>query len=167
MTLAFVLLLLLFAVSVASARPKPPRWPVPVSFMEAALCVHSGWHYQAARNWPERRALGRRYGHGPDYWQGSVAFYRTWDVPDSIRGGSGEGAWNNVNSLYGGGLQFMTGTWNRAAGLAHGKLRYAHSHADISRMTWAEQVYGALMIVTQDGGSWREWPETSVACGLR
>jgi len=167
LTLLLVSLLLLILAQAAAARPKPPRWQVPVSFMEAALCVHSGWHYEAARTWPERRALGRRYGHGPDYWQGKVAFYRTVDVPDSIRGGSGEGAWDNVNGLYGGGLQFMLGTWNRAAGLARGKLRYARSRADISRMSWAEQVYGAFMIVTQDGGSWREWPLTSRACNLR
>lgn len=162
-----LLLLALTVTSVASARAKPPRWPVPVGFMEEALCVHSGWHYQAARTWPERRALGRRYHHGPDYWQGPVAFYRTTDVPDGIRGGSGEGAWNNVNSLYGGGLQFMLGTYNRAAGLAKGKLPYAASKADISRLPAAAQVYAAFMIWRQDGGSWREWPETSRACGLR
>ena len=157
-------LIAMLGASPADAKRRPV---VPVAFMEAALCVHSGWHYTAARNWPERRALGRRYGRGPDYWQGTVAFYRTVDVPDSLSGGSGEGAWNNVNSDYGGGLQFMLGTWNRAVGLSKGVLRYARSHADISRMSWAEQIYGAYMIVTQDGGSWREWPLTGRACGLR
>ena len=164
MTTLLLVLLLLTLAPLAAARRGPT---VPVAFMEAALCVHSGWHYKAARNWPERRALGRQYGRGPDYWQGTVAFYRTVDVPDSRAGGSGEGAWNNVNSLYGGGLQFMLGTWNRAVALSGGVLRYARSHADISRMSWAEQVYGAYMIVSQDGGSWREWPTTGPACGLR
>ena len=167
MTLLLAVLLVLILAQAAGARPKPPRWAVPVSFMEAALCVHSGWHYKAARNWPERRALGRRYGLGPGYWQGKVAFYRTVDVPDGIRGGSGEGPWDNVNSLYGGGLQFMLGTYNRAAGLAKGKLPYAASRADVSRLPAAAQIYAAYMIWRQDGGSWREWPETSRACGLR
>jgi hypothetical protein len=149
----------ILATNAASARNP---WKVPVSFMEQALCVHSGWHYQAARNWPERRALHRRYGGQPEYWQGRVAFYRTTDVPDTWAGGSGEGGWPGVvGSLYGGGMSFMLGTWHRAGGKGD-------SVADIAAASPFEQIFRAYVIVVRQRPghpSWGEWPQTARACG--
>lgn len=94
-------------------------------------------------------------------------YWKTWDVPDGLAGGSGEGSWTNANSSYGGGLQFMLGTWNRAADLSGGVVPRAASHSGIATQRVETQIYAAWMIVAQDGGSWREWPNTSRACGLR
>jgi hypothetical protein len=103
----------------------PPPW-----FVEQALCVHSGWHYTS------HRVRGRR----PEYVLFGHGFWRTWDVPDSIAGGSGEGGWSTVNG-YGGGMQFTLGTWNNAARwsggsgavreLAVGDRRVAAARADL------------------------------------
>lgn len=87
-------------------------------------------------------------------------YWRTWDVPDSMAGGSGEGPWAIVNG-YGGGMQFTLGTWNRAG------APYARSTSDIASASPEEQIRRAYVIVIGDGGSWREWPRTSRACGLR
>lgn len=123
----------------------PPTW-----FVEDALCVHSGSHYTHTRqHGPPEYVL---WGHG--YW-------RTWKTT-----GNGEGAWPTVNS-YGGGLQFTLGTWNRAAGLSHGAVPVASSNSSIAAQPAAVQILAAWLIVTQDDGSWREWPNTSRACGLR
>lgn len=64
--------------------------------------------------------------------------------------------WHIHNEPYAGGFQFMLGTWMRAGG---------------SPSTWftatpREQFYRAYMIWKQDGGSWREWPNTSRMCGV-
>jgi hypothetical protein len=144
-----------------SAGPPPKaRWPIPDRLYAEALCVHSGWVYEAARSRPERRRLLRRLGHGPDYFNGGTAFYRVRQV------GNGEGGWSTVNS-YGGGMQMTLGTYNRAVARSHGRLRPASSNADVAQMTAAEQIYAAVLIVQEDGGSWREWPMTSRACGFR
>lgn len=51
----------------------------------------------------------------------------------------------------------MLGTWERAGGAATSWVTAPP----------AEQFYRAWIIWRQDGGSWREWPNTSRACGLR
>lgn len=127
----------------------------PPSFVAQALCVHSGWHWTTSR--PRRRARPEYHLFGHWWW-------RTWDVPDSWAGGSGEASWDEVNS-YGGGMQFTLGTWNRAAGLSRGAVPYASSNSAIARMPVATQIYASWLIVMQDG-SWREWPNTARACGL-
>lgn len=133
-------------------RRPPGRWLVPASFYPQALCVHSGWHYRRAWSRRDKRQAGYRFG---PFW-----FIRTWDVPDSIKGGAGEGGWDAVSSSYGGGLQFMLGTWHRAGG--SGK-----SMSAIAGASPAEQIYRAYRIVHgQDHDRWGEWPNTSRACGL-
>lgn len=54
-----------------------------------------------------------------------------------------------------GGFQFMLGTWHRVGG--HGYPHLASPN---------EQYFRTWLIWRQDGGSWREWPNTSRACGL-
>lgn len=150
----------------STAGRVPVRWPIPDTLYAQALCVHSGWNYEAARGAKARRRLSRRLGHGPDYFNGPTAFYRTFDVPDSIRGGSGEGGWTTVNG-YGGGMQMILSTYQRAARLSRGRLPYLTSDSAVADLPPGAQIYAAVLIVESDGGSWREWPETSVACGLR
>lgn len=125
--------------------------------MVQALCVHSGWHYTLAST--------RRQRRHPDYAIDGRLYVRTWDVPDSVRGGAGEAGWDEVNS-YGGGMQFTLDTWNRAADLSHGVVPRLRSNAEIAGQRARTQIYAAWMIVRQDG-SWREWPQTSRACGWR
>jgi hypothetical protein len=72
-----------------------------------------------------------------------------------------------VNASYGGGMQFTLGTWNRAADLSHGRVPHARSNAEIAKQPARVQLLAAYLIVQQDGGSWREWPQTSRACGWR
>lgn len=115
---------------------------VPDSFMQAALCVHDGWWHQP---------------HPP--------FARTGDVPDGIAGGSGEGSWDNISG-FGGGLQFLLGTWNRASAASGGRVPSLGSLSEVAAQPPRVQVYAAYVIVSQDGGSWREWPQTARACGL-
>lgn len=144
------------AFSIHAAPHHQPPSP-PVAFVEAALCVHSGWHY--TDHWIR--------GERPDYVLWGHHYWRTWDVPDTKPGGSGEAGWSKVNS-YGGGMQFTLGTWNRAAGISHGAVPYESSNAGIAQQPPAVQILAAWLIVDgQDHGSWGEWPQTSVACGLR
>lgn len=75
-----------------------------------------------------------------------------------------EGAWNaigyvNGRPTYGGGMQFLVSTWNRAGGSAR-------SVWDIARATPREQLYRAWRIWRMNGGSFREWG-TAGRCGLR
>lgn len=106
----------------------------------------------AVPDWFMARALCVHDG----WWhQGHAPFARTADVPDGIPGGSGEANWANRSS-YRGGMQFAWSTWQRAGG-----------SGDPADATPAEQVYRAyVIVVNQDGGSWREWPQTARACGL-
>jgi hypothetical protein len=147
--LLIVFAILIAAIAVELAKAAPPR-----SFVEGALCVHSGWHYTS------RRQHGR-----PDYVLWHHGYWRTWDVPDSVAGGSGEGGWHTVNS-YGGGMQFTLGTFNTAARWSGGLVPYASSNAAIARLPAAVQILAAFFIVSHRG-SWADWPQTSRACGLR
>jgi hypothetical protein len=63
--------------------------------------------------------------------------------------------WHIVNPPYTGGMQFMDGTWQRVGGRGRA-----------SDASPGEQIFRAFLIWKQDGGSWREWPRTSRACGL-
>ncbi|HUO69414.1 MAG TPA: hypothetical protein VMU39_01450 [Solirubrobacteraceae bacterium] len=133
----------------ASAEARPD-YPTPAWFVPQALCVHSGWRYSSQRPTPHAR---------PEYRLAGRWWWRT------VRVGSGEAAWDEVNA-YGGGMQMLVSTFNRAAALSHGRLRAARSNADIASRSAGEQVYAAFLIVRADG-DWREWPNTSRACGLR
>lgn len=69
--------------------------------------------------------------------------------------------WHIHNPPYANGFQFMLGTWVGAGG---------------SAATWitsspAEQFYRTFVVYERDlhsgnGNGWREWPNTSRACGL-
>lgn len=79
---------------------------------------------------------------------------------------SHEGAWpDDTGNGFGGGLQFMVSTWNTAARLSGGVLPYVSTTAEIGRLSPMTQIYGAYMIVLNDG-SWREWPQTARMCRL-
>ena len=128
----------------------------PTGFVADALCVHSGWHYTSRR--PHR-------GSRPEYVLWHHGYWRTWDVPDTIAGGSGEGGWSTVNS-YGGGMQFTLGTWNNAARWSAGLVPYAGSNAAIAGQPAAVQILAAFFAV-RHRGDWGDWPNTARACGLR
>lgn len=133
-------LLVSAALSGPAAASRPPGHPrglslaargVPSAFVSKALCVHDGWHHKLRRPWA-----------------------RTWDVPDSIKGGRGEGGWH-TKSLYRGGLQWSLGTWARAGG-----------RGDPADASPAEEIFRAYVIVRRNGGRWTDWPWTARACGL-
>lgn len=108
---------------------------IPVKFIADAMCVHDGWHHRAKR----------------------PMFPRTWNVPDSIKGGRGEATWHDGGSPYYNGFQFAPSTWRRAKG----------SPSTLVSASPAEQIYRVWVIVMQrDHGSWSEWPWTARACGL-
>lgn len=85
------------------------------------------------------------------------------DIPHGPIGADGEGGWPATSDpRYGGGMSFTLGTWNRAG------RPYASSTYDIARASPLEQIRRSYVIVVrQDGGDWREWPNTSRECGLR
>lgn len=66
-----------------------------------------------------------------------------------------KGKWNG----YYGGWQFTLGTWRHADALLH-------RHDDPQWSAPWVQLWHVWAIVTADG-NWREWPNTSRACGLR
>lgn len=88
-------------------------------------------------------------------------YWRTWKTY-----GNGEAEWNKVNS-YGGGMQFVVSTWNRAVRLSGGLVPYASSQSAIAAQPAGTQILAAFFIVRDDRWSWSEWPNTSRACGLR
>lgn len=78
------------------------------------------------------------------------------DIPDTSRGGSGEGSWSSdTGNGYHGGLQFLSSTWANAGG-----------HGDAADASVSEQIYRAWIVWKTDGGSWHEWGWTRSACGL-
>lgn len=171
---AFACTIALLGAAPAAASPPSGRQLVPAPFYAQALCVHSGWHWQQVRPLRLRRRraadpeLPRRLPPpaGVEYrLPGGAMFRRSWDVPDGTAGGSGEGGWTAAGGSYGGGLQFTLSTWNRAAALSGGAVPFAASTWAIARQPPRVQLLAAFLIVRQDGGSWREWPQTSRACG--
>lgn len=82
-------------------------------------------------------------------------------------GHSGEGAWNaNTGNGFGGGLQFMVGTWNHAASRSRGKLPHVSSTGQIAALPPAAQIYAAYVIVVLERSGWGQWPNTARRCGL-
>lgn len=69
-----------------------------------------------------------------------------------------EGAWDDPNSPYYGGLQFSHSTWER-----NGGHRYA-SEAD--QATPLQQMWIAENAWAESGGSFSQWPNTARYCGL-
>lgn len=142
----------------ASAARSSDQWAVPAWFVPQALCVHSGWHWSSHRPAPGARP---EYGLAGRWW------WRTTDIPNGQYGGAGEAAWNEVNG-YGGGMQMLLSTWNRAADHSGGRLPRLSSNGAIARMPVVAQIFASYVIVViVDHGSWHEWPLTSRACGLR
>lgn len=153
------LALALPASSPARAPSLPPSISPSPQFVADALCVHAGRTFTPGwvRGSPAVYALfGRVYRlRHPDY--------------DDVVSGpapNGEANWSDAGS-FGGGMQFMVGTWNRAADLSGGILPHVRYTAEIGNRPVWEQVLAAWLIVRQDGGSWGEWPNTSRSCGLR
>ena len=142
-----------FLASVPTVARSGTYGHVPSTFVVQALCVHAGRHYTAHR-YPGARLQYVLYGRG--YY---LAHQNYDDMPHGRAGNDGEGAWNaTADPSYGGGLSFMVGTWNSAGGSVR-------STYDIARATPSEQIYRAYVVWKRDGGSWREWPQTSRACG--
>lgn len=152
------IVLLTFALHVSVAEAKRSPLQPPVSFVLNGLCIHAGRHFTAARQRGRPEYL--LWGHG--YW-----FAHSYDdMPAGYTGNQGEGPWPGVvGGLYGGGLSFMVGTWNRAAALSRGAVPYVRSSYGIASQSVATQLYAMWLIVQQDGGSFREWPQTGPACG--
>lgn len=112
------------------------------------LCVHSGWHYTPTRL------------HGPpDYVLWRHGYWRTWDVPDGIAGGSGEAKWDAANYGYGGGVQ-MDATFQRRYG-----PEFLTRYGPAGRWPVRVQLLVAYRGWLVQG--WGAWPQTSRACGLR
>lgn len=112
------------------------------------LCVHSGWHYTHARQ------------HGPpEYVLWHHSYWRTWDVPDTTRGGTGEGPWDAANYGYGGGVQ-MDGGFQARYG-----SEYLARYGAAGRWPVDVQILVAYRGWQRQG--WGAWPNTSRACGLR
>lgn len=101
---------------------------------------------------------------------------RDWHAPgdwlrDAVCIHDHEGAWNAIGyvngvATYGGGMQFMLGTFNGVGGAAA-------SLSDIASRPPREQLYRAYLVWDRDAGtahdgvgSWREWGTAGV-CGLR
>jgi hypothetical protein len=69
-----------------------------------------------------------------------------------------EGAWNDPNAPYYGGLQFADSTWRRNGGLRYAP--YAHYATPLQQMWIAESAW------RESGGSFSQWPNTARWCGL-
>lgn len=111
--------------------------------------MHSGWHYST--HWAPHAHL--------EYVLWGQQYYRTWDVPDGNRGGTGEGTWDAANYGYGGGVQ-MDGTFQSNYGSEYIARYGAAGH-------WPVQVQ---ILVAYRGWlvqGWGAWPNTSHGCGLR
>lgn len=79
-----------------------------------------------------------------------------WWLPQAVCIHEHEGAWDaKSNPDDRGGMQIAWSTWRAYGGTG--------DPADASPR---EQLYRAWLIYRHDGNSWREWPNTSRACGL-
>jgi hypothetical protein len=85
-----------------------------------------------------------------------------------------EGSWTSAG-YYGGGMQFLVSTWNKAADLyPNDEIRRVSSTAEIGRLAPRVQLHAAYLVWDYDGpghvlrdgrGSWTEWGTRGV-CGL-
>lgn len=126
-----------------TARSAPINRPTR-SFVEGALCVHSGSHYTAHR----------QRGQRPEYVLWGGGYWRTWKTY-----GNGEGAWDAANPPYGGGLQ-MDYSFQ-----AHYGAEFLARYGPAGRWPVAVQILVAYRGWLRQG--WGAWPNTSRACGLR
>lgn len=92
-------------------------------------------------------ASARRWPRPPAWWMADAYCVHVHESRD----------WHISNPPYANGFQFMLGTWESVGGSA-ASWRWASP---------AEQFYRAYLVWLRDGRSWREWPNTSRACGLR
>ena len=116
----------------------------PASFVQDALCVHSGYLYST--HWQPGSHL--------DY----VLFgHRYWRTP--TRYGWGEAAWDAHNAGYGGGMQ-MDATFQQAYG-----PEFLQRYGPAGRWPAAVQILVAYRGWLKQG--WGAWPNTSRACRLR
>lgn len=98
----------------------------------------------------------------PKHWSARLSTPTGW-FAQALCIHSREGAWNSIGyvhgvATYGGGMQFMLGTWHGVGGVAS-------SLSDIAAVSPKEQLYRAWLVWRRDGGSWREWG-TAGPCGL-
>jgi hypothetical protein len=92
-------------------------------------------------------ANARKWPRPPAWWlQGAYCVHRGESVD-----------WHIHNEPYANGFQYLLGTWVRAGG----------DPDDWITASPAEQLYRTWLVWLRDGRSWREWPMTSRACGLR
>lgn len=109
----------------------------------ACSTARASRHHWRASPWFLRSALCIHRGESGDFHYGPQAHrYR--------------GSWNG----YYGGWQFTLGTWQRAD-------RLLGRHDDPQWSPPWVQLWHVYAIWRDDGGSFREWPNTSRACGLR
>lgn len=88
-----------------------------------------------------------RWWHAPAWW-----------LPGALCVHSHEsGNWHIYNPPYANGFQFTLYTWQSVGGSASNWVSASPR----------EQLYRAWLVWKRDGGSWREWPNTSRMCGLR
>jgi hypothetical protein len=124
------------------------------------------------------RALASSYRPMPANWHAPRPWlYEAWCLHDGIKRDArgrelyrvtlhgrpmmGEGAWNAATGNgYEGGLQFLLSTWLRAGGVTVG----GHWASIVSPR---EQLYRTRIIWNANGGSFAEWGDMRVACGLR
>jgi hypothetical protein len=105
----------------------------------------------------ELARAGSGYGPMPKHWSARRSTPVGWYAGALCIHAHESGNWHIYNRPYANGFQFMLGTWISAGGRPS---------------TWVsaspkEQLYRAFVVWKRDGASWREWPNTSRACGLR
>jgi Transglycosylase-like domain len=115
-------------------------------------------HRLAERDWLQKRlgvrvrqliALSQRFKAEPN----RPPHYYQWLCIHA-----GEGAWNDPNAPYYGGLQFSSSTWARNGG---------HQYApEADQATPLEQMWVAEAAWRESGGSFAQWPNTARTCGL-
>lgn len=104
------------------------------------------WQTIATKRWKQYKAYlkqQRELGVPPWFYKQALCVH------------SHEGSWSDTGDPYWGGMQFALSTWHRAGGSGLP-----------SNASPKEQIYRAYQIWKQDGGSWREWPNTARMCGL-
>jgi hypothetical protein len=124
-------------------------------------------HYAAKRH---ALAVLRRQAQAAYTYKGTAVPALFYHQALCVHGG--EGAWDAIGpkgaatKTFGGGLQFMLGTWNGAARASGGRVRVATSIYDIATRRPVEQIYAAYVIVVLEHDGWGQWPNTARACGL-
>lgn len=99
---------------------------------------------------------GTRHWPVPKHWTARFSTPRGWYAGALCVHSHESGDWHIHNEPYANGFQFMLGTWLSVGGTVAGWITAPPR----------EQLYRAYLVWKRDGGSWREWPNTSRVCGL-